>query len=82
MLGETAEKLVKTARATGYENVLRVKTLEEAVLSAFRLVLPEGNVLLSPACASWDMFTDYEQRGRVFKESVRKLRESNEQKGC
>ena len=82
VLGETAEKLVKTARATGYENVLRVKTLEEAVLSAFRLVLPEGNVLLSPACASWDMFTDYEQRGRVFKESVRKLRESNEQKGC
>ena len=82
VLGETAEKIAKTAKATGFENVLRVKTLEEAVLSALKLALPEGNVLLSPACASWDMFIDFEHRGKVFKDSVRKLRESNEQKGC
>lgn len=78
VLGETAEKITKTAKEAGFERVLRVKTLEEAVLGAYRAALPEGNVLLSPACASWDMFTDYEHRGRVFKDSVRKLRESDE----
>ena len=37
------------------------------------LSAPGGNVLLSPACASFDMFEDYEQRGRVFKDIVQKL---------
>lgn len=82
VLGETAEKIMNTAKEAGFERVLRVKTLEEAVLTAFNAALPQGNVLLSPACASWDMFNDYEHRGRVFKDSVRKLREKDEQKGC
>ncbi len=82
VLGETAEKIAKTAKKAGFERVSRVNTLEEAVLCASKAVSPEGNVLLSPACASWDMFIDYEHRGRVFKDSVRKLRESDEQKGC
>jgi UDP-N-acetylmuramoylalanine--D-glutamate ligase len=78
VLGETAGKIAKTAKEAGFERVLRVKTLEEAVLTAFKAALPQGNVLLSPACASWDMFNDYEHRGRVFKDSVRKLRETDE----
>ncbi len=82
VLGETAEKIAKTAKKAGFERVSRVNTLEEAVLCASKAVSPEGNVLLSPACASWDMFIDYEHRGRVFKDSVRKLRESDEQKSC
>jgi len=80
VLGETSERIAKTAIEAGFDNIMRVKTMEEAVLSAFKVVLPQGNVLLSPACASWDMFDDYEHRGRVFKDSVRKLRESDEQK--
>jgi UDP-N-acetylmuramoylalanine--D-glutamate ligase len=49
-------------------------TLEEAVTKAHRLSLPGDVVLLSPACASFDMFSNYEERGRAFKEAVRKLK--------
>jgi len=74
VLGETAEKLMRTAKEKGFDKVTRVSTMEEAVQKAFSLAVPGGNVLLSPACASWDMFKDYEERGRVFKEAVRALR--------
>lgn len=49
--------------------------MPEAVRLAFRLAHPEGVVLLSPGCASFDMFEDFEHRGKVFKESVRDLKE-------
>jgi UDP-N-acetylmuramoylalanine--D-glutamate ligase len=75
VLGETAEKIIKTAQEKGFMNVYRVKSLEEGVIKAFSLALPGGNVLLSPACASWDMFKDFEERGRVFKEAVKALKE-------
>jgi len=78
ILGETSDKIAKTAKSAGFERMLRVDTLEDAVLSAFKVSVPDGNVLLSPACASWDMFIDYEHRGRVFKDAVRKLRETSE----
>ena len=47
--------------------------MEEAVQVSAREAEPGDAVLLSPACASWGMFENYEQRGRVFKELVRKL---------
>ncbi len=49
--------------------------MEEAVKLAFELARPNGVVLLSPGCASFDMFDDFEHRGRVFKEIVRGLKE-------
>lgn len=49
-------------------------TLEDAVLKAFELALPGETVLLSPACASFDMFENYEHRGRAFKAAVAGLR--------
>ncbi len=49
-------------------------TLEEAVLKAFELALPGETVLLSPGCASFDMFENFEHRGRVFKAAVAGLR--------
>ena len=49
------------------------KSLEDAVGTAFRLARPSGVVLLAPACASFDMFLDYADRGRRFKEAVRRL---------
>jgi UDP-N-acetylmuramoylalanine--D-glutamate ligase len=48
-------------------------TMQEAVERAAELACPGDVVLLSPACASFDMFEGYEQRGRVFAEAVRGL---------
>lgn len=74
VLGETADKLIKTAKEKGFDRVYRVSSIEEGVRKAFSLASPGYNVLLSPACASWDMFKDYEERGRVFKSAVKALK--------
>jgi UDP-N-acetylmuramoylalanine--D-glutamate ligase len=78
VLGETADKLMRTAKEKGFDNVYRVNTVEESVKKAFGFAVPHSNVLFSPACASWDMFTDYEERGRVFKNAVKALKEEVE----
>ena len=52
-----------------------METLEEAVKTAYENAKPGEAVLLSPACASWGMFLNYEVRGRMFKELVHKLKE-------
>ncbi len=73
LLGETREIIRECALRHGYpeENIETVATLEEAV-EACRLAAQPGDcVLLSPACASWDMFESYEVRGRLFKDLVR-----------
>ena len=53
--------------------VLEAESLADAVRKAWDLAVPDGVVLLAPACASFDMFADYAERGRKFKEEVRKL---------
>lgn len=73
LLGETAEKIETTARKLGFENNHRVKNMEEAVLKAFELGKEGDVVLLSPACASWDMYPSYEVRGQDFKDRVNSL---------
>ncbi len=70
-IGEAAP-LVRQA-LEGAVAVREATTLESAVKEAFALAKPEGVVLLAPACASFDMFRDYAERGRRFKEEVRKL---------
>jgi UDP-N-acetylmuramoylalanine--D-glutamate ligase len=52
---------------------LEAESLGEAVRKAWDLAVPDGVVLLAPACSSFDMFADYAERGRKFKEEVRKL---------
>ena len=73
LLGATAEKIAECARKHGFENIIFVETMEEAVKVCAEKAKPGEAVLLSPACASWGMFDNYEQRGRIFKELVRKL---------
>ncbi len=73
LLGQTAEKIEACAHAHGFMDTIRVADMEEAVKKAHELAEPGEAVLLSPACASWGMFKDYEQRGRIFKELVRSL---------
>ena len=73
LLGATKEKIAACARKHGFENIIFAKTMEEAVKVSAEHAKPGEAVLLSPACASWGMFDNYEQRGRIFKDLVRKL---------
>ena len=73
VLGETADKIAETAKKYGFTNTYKVGTLEEAVDKAYSLANTGDCVLLSPACASWDMFESYEQRGNLFKFRVYEL---------
>jgi UDP-N-acetylmuramoylalanine--D-glutamate ligase len=73
LLGATKEKIAECARKHGFENIIFVETMEEAVATAASHAKPGEAVLLSPACASWGMFDNFEQRGKVFKDFVRKL---------
>lgn len=74
LLGETAGQIADAARKYGYENIIFTKSLEETVQVCYNEAVPGDAVLLSPACASWDMFDCYEQRGDMFKELVKKLK--------
>ena len=56
-----------------FENIIMTESLEEAVKVCSQKAESGVAVLLSPACASWDMFKSYEERGRMFKEFVHKL---------
>lgn len=73
VFGETKYLIEETAKRLKYNPVILVNDLEEAVVQAVKLACKGDSVLLSPACASWDMFTSYEERGRLFKELVSKL---------
>lgn len=73
LIGQTAGQLEKALRNAGFENISHAATLKEAIDKSRSLASVGGNVLFSPACASFDMFTDYEQRGRIFKEIVNGL---------
>ena len=73
LIGATKEKIARTARGCGFDSILFADTLEEAVHICAQKAERGDAVLLSPACASWDMFPSYEVRGRLFKEYVSKL---------
>lgn len=73
LLGQTAEKIAKTAKEHGFDQIVMVESLEEAVQYAAEHAKEGDAVLLSPACASWGMFKNYEVRGDQFKEFVHKL---------
>lgn len=69
-IGETQPRILKDAAAAGFTGIIKADGFSEAVDMARNIAQPGWNVLLSPACASFDMFEDYEHRGRVFKEIV------------
>ena len=70
-LGQTGPNLAATIHAAGGA-VENVDSLEEAVRQAAEIVQPGQVVLLSPGCASWDMFENYQLRGQIFTQAVEK----------
>lgn len=75
LIGQTKEKIAECAKSHGFDRILFGESLEEAMEICIRLAEPGDAVLLSPACASWGMFPNYEVRGQVFKELVNKIEE-------
>ena len=74
LLGETKYSIKASADKFNFKDYHIVESLEEAVQLASRLGNAGDHVLLSPACASWDMFRDFEERGELFKAAVKALR--------
>jgi UDP-N-acetylmuramoylalanine--D-glutamate ligase len=73
LLGEASERFNQAALKHGVENIHFVNDFASGVKLAHELARPPQVVLLSPACASYDMFNNYEERGRAFKDLVHRL---------
>lgn len=73
LIGQTREMIAECARRHGFENIRFADTFQECLELCTQLAESGDAVLLSPACASWGMFPNYEERGRLFKEYVNRL---------
>ena len=73
LIGQTREKIKDAAEKNGFHDIILCEDLKEAVSVCAAKANPGDAVLLSPACASWGQFDNYEQRGEMFKEYVRNL---------
>ena len=76
LIGQTREKIAECARKHGVNNIVLADSFEEAFAVCVEQADSGDAVLLSPACASWGMFPNYEVRGQLFKELVNKLEET------
>ena len=72
-LGETAEKLAMAGNEADITNVVQVANMSEAVASAWQLSEPGDAILLSPACASWDQYKNFELRGDDFVKEIKQI---------
>ena len=75
LIGQTREKIAEAAQQCGFHDYVFADSLQEAVDICYENAQNGDAVLLSPACASWGMFPNYEVRGRMFKEMVHALKE-------
>lgn len=73
LIGQTREKIAACAKKHGVSNIILADSFEEAFSVCLEQAAPGDAVLLSPACASWGMFPNYEVRGKIFKELVEKI---------
>ena len=73
LLGRDADIIEEAARKAGFNDIYRCKDMPDCVRKASELARPGDKVLLSPACASWDMYDNFEQRGKHFKNCIKEL---------
>ena len=73
LLGQTADKIEEAARRIGFTDIHRVEDMKEAVKTCHDIAKEGDIVLLSPACASWGMYKNFEVRGKDFKDNVNSL---------
>ena len=73
VMGETSRQIRQQLEEAGYDRISQAYSMSDAIEKSRLLAVSGGNVLLSPACASFDMFKDFEQRGEIFKELVNQL---------
>lgn len=73
LLGRDAPVIEEAARKAGFTNIYNCRDMSECVRKAAELARPGEKVLLSPACASWDMYDNFEQRGRHFKQCIKEM---------
>jgi len=79
VIGEAADEIASAARAAGVKSIARARDLREAVARAVEAARPGDVVLLSPACASFDMFANMAERGRAFKQMAAELAAAEEE---
>ncbi len=72
LIGDTADLIEASARGAGFSAITRASSMEEAVSAAIRQAQAGDAVILSPACASFGMFQDFEARGAAFRQAVRR----------
>lgn len=75
LIGQTKEKIAECARNHGFTNIIMAESLAETIQICEKKAEAGDAVLLSPACASWGMFPNYEIRGQQFKELVNDIKE-------
>lgn len=75
LIGQTAQKIADCAKRHGFNSIIFEENLQDAVAYCHENAVDGDSVLLSPACASWGQFDNYEQRGDMFKEYVRSYKE-------
>ena len=75
LIGQTREAIAECCKKHNFTDYVFAETFEEAIDKCYAAADKGDAVLLSPACASWGMFKNYEERGRIFKEYVRNLAE-------
>ena len=73
LIGQTSAKIADTCKKYGFDNIEYADSMKQVVDICAKNAVSGDAVLLSPACASWGMFDNYEQRGRIFKDLVNNL---------